>query len=341
LVHSNETRATSLSIPAHLGKLRAVKTLGLASALVAAAALLGCDATLPQAPPHANVAAVVHAPPMELCWLEYATDHQPANYGLAGSSDAYQWSLTFSGLLIRHPKGDLLIEVGNSTHFTEEIETSGFKARQLQKSFQGAGARVATAPEALRQIGEDPARLHGIILSHLHADHAGGIMDVPNVPILLSAEEAAFGAKVRDEGTFDVVRAQEIAIAGRARPIQLTSGPYENFDRSFDYYGDGSIVFVPLFGHTPGSMGTFVNRSPSERYFHVGDAVNLLEAIEKRRGKSFLLSVTDHDSGSADQVVAKLTQLRAQTPNLVFVPAHDRSAWIKAFGSPGRCLPPR
>jgi N-acyl homoserine lactone hydrolase len=308
---------------------------------VASAALAGCNATLPQAPAHPNVTAVVHAPPMELCWLEYARDKQPANYGLAGSSDAVDWSLTFSGLLIRHPKGDLLIEVGNSTHFTDEIDTSGFKARQLQKSFQGAGTRVMTAPEALKAIGEDPAKLRGIILSHLHADHAGGVMDLPNVPVLLSAEEAAFGAREKENGIFDVVKAQELVIEKRAQPIAFTSGPYENFDRSFDYYGDGSIVFVPLFGHTPGSMGTFVNRSPSERYFHVGDAVNLLEAIEKRRGKSFVLGVTDYDGASAENVVAKLTQLKAQTPNIVFVPAHDRSAWIKAFGQPGRCLPPR
>ncbi len=337
--HCRETRAPRLCGRAPVGKLRRV--FRPFAFLFVASVLTGCSPTLPAAAPHANVPAVIHAPPMELCWLEYATDRQPANYGLAGSSDALDWSLTFSGLLVRHPKGDLLIEVGNSTHFSDEIGTSGFTARQLQKSFQGAGTRVSTAPEALRQIGEDPARLRGIVLSHMHADHAGGVMDLPKVPVLLSAEEAAFGAKERDAGIFDVVRAQEVVIAARAQPIQFTSGPYENFDRSFDYYGDGSIVFVPLFGHTPGSMGTFVNRSPSERYFHVGDAVNLLEAIEKRRGKSFLLGVTDYDGSSADQVVGKLTQLRAQSPNIIFVPAHDRSAWIKAFGSPGKCLPPR
>ena len=309
--------------------------------LVASAALAGCDPTLPAAPPHANVPPQVSAPPLELCWIEYATDNQPGNYGLAGSSDKFAWNLTFSGLLVRHPRGHVLIDVGNSTHFDEETETSGFTARRLQKSFQGAGTRVATAPDALRAIGEDPARLAGIVISHIHADHAGGVMDLPGVPVLLSAEEAAFAEHERDNGTFDVLRAEALNIASRARPVHFSGGPYENFDRSFDLYGDGAIVFVPLFGHTPGSMGTFVNRSSAERYFHVGDAVNVVEAIEKRRGKSFLLAITDHDTGSAERVVAKLTQLHAQEPRLVFVPAHDRSAWIHAFGAPGRCMPAR
>lgn len=275
---------------------------------------------------------------MELCWLEYATDRQPADYGLAGDSGDARWEVTFSGLLIRHPKGDLLIDVGNSSHFRDELGDAGLVAGLLLRAYPGAGNVVATAPEALGRVGEAPSRLTAIVASHVHADHVGGIMDLPGTAVALSEEELQFFRAEKDEGHFDVVRAHAEAILRGAKPVRFTSTPYENFDRSLDWFGDGSVVFVPLFGHTPGSMGTFVNRTPTERYFHIGDAADTLEAVYKRRGKSVVMDVTDHDSKQADAVVAKLAQLHEQDPALVILPAHDRKAWASAFGAPGHCV---
>jgi N-acyl homoserine lactone hydrolase len=309
--------------------------------LFASLSLAACEPTLPPASPHAFVASAPHPPPIQVCWVEYATNVQPASYGLAGSSEDVRWDVTFSGLLIRHPKGDVLIDSGRSSHFVEEIETASFLPRQLLRSVQGGGDVVASAPEALRRVGEDPLQLKAIVLSHIHGDHAGGIMDLPGTPVILAPEELAYASQEKNKGGFDVIRAHALAVEARAQPIQFTATPYENFDRSADLYGDGSIVFVPLGGHTPGSIGTFVNRSPEARYFHVGDAVNLLEAVKRRRGKSIILEFTDHDGDQADAGVAKLTQLHAVDPSLVILPAHDREAWRGIFGAPSRCLPPR
>jgi glyoxylase-like metal-dependent hydrolase (beta-lactamase superfamily II) len=197
---------------------------------------------------------------------------------------------------------------------------------------------VQSAVEALGGVGVQPAGLSGIVLSHVHGDHAGGLMELPGVPVLASEEEVAFAAGLKDNGGFHVIKAYAEAIGQRARPIRFAGGPYENFDRSLDWFGDGSVVFVPLFGHTPGSIGTFVNRLPAERIFHVGDAANSTEAIEKRRGKSVILEGTDEDGKRADAVVSRLTQLRGQDPLVRFLPAHDRDAWARVFGAPGRCL---
>jgi len=300
-------------------------------------AVVACDPTLPKAAPHAAVIPRVRPIPVELCWVEYATDTAPGSYGLAGSSDELEWEITFSGLLVRHPSGHLLVDVGNSSHFSDERSTSNFFPGLLQKFIQGSGTVVATAPEALRRVGEEPSLLSAIAISHIHADHAGGLIDLPRTPVILSPEELGFIARERTQGGFHVLEADARAIDGRAKPIRFTETPYENFDRSADHFGDGSVVFVPLSGHTPGSIGTFVNRSPTERFFHVGDAVNTLEAIDKRRGKSIVLEVTDHDSDQADAIAAKLSQLHAQDPALRIIPAHDRKAWRGIFGQPG-CL---
>lgn len=309
-----------------------------AAALLLLVSPVSCAATLPSVPPHANVAPRVTAAPFELCWIEYATDKQPAGYGLSGPSDEEQWEVTYSGLLLRHPGGHLLLDAGQSSHFAEEVQTSGFLAGLLLKSFQGGGTLVAHAPEALRAVGEEPSSLEGIVVSHVHGDHFGGIVDLPGTPVLLSPLEIAFLQSEKDKGGFDVIRAQAASAEGRVKPIAFAKAPYEIFDESCDYFGDGSVVFVPLPGHTPGSIGTFVNRSPTQRFFHLGDGVNTLEAIEKRRGKSAILGITDHDSAQADLTAAWIGQLHAQDPALVLLPAHDRKAWSKAFGAPGTCL---
>lgn len=300
--------------------------------------LAACSSSLPAAPPHTFVAAQPHAPPMELCWVEYGNDTLPGAWGVAGDSDQYHWDVTYSGLLVRHPSGHVLIDTGRSSHFSTEIKTAGTFSWILLDQFQGGGHIVATAPDALRQAGEDPAGLKGIAISHIHGDHASGLMDIPGIPVYLAKEELDYAKAQEDSGGFDVVKAHAIEIEKRAKPIVFEDHPYEIFDKSFDLFGDGSVVFVPLFGHTPGSMGTFVNRSAGERYFHVGDAFNTKEAIDKARGKSAVLSITDHDGKVADAMAAQIVALHTADPGLVIIPAHDRKVWQRIFGAPSRCI---
>src|SRR5262249_35329382 len=98
---------------------------------------------------------------------------------------------------------------------------------------------------------------------------------------------------------------------------------------------------VPAFGHTPGSVATFVNVSPTQRFVHVGDLINLRESIERNVGKSWLMrQLTDEDSARTQAEVAKLVQLHARDPELLILPAHDRRAFVEVFGPDGGDVPP-
>jgi N-acyl homoserine lactone hydrolase len=197
---------------------------------------------------------------------------------------------------------------------------------------------VQLAPEALRAAGADPQRLRWVLLSHAHVDHAGGLVDLPDVPVLLAKEEMDFVDQHANDESIHVVPAHAHAALGRSTPLTFAARPYETFDESADVFGDGSVVVVKLAGHTPGSIGTFINVSPELRLFHVGDAVNVNEAIERRLTKSVVMTSTDVDRAEADQVVARLAQLHEQDPKLKILPAHDRNAWEQALGEAGRCV---
>lgn len=100
-------------------------------------------------------------------------------------------------------------------------------------------------------------------------------------------------------------------------------------DEGADLYRDGSVVVVPLGGHTPGSIGIFVNLAPTRRFFYVGDSVDDERGFEERVGKPLLLG--DSDPVLANQVVSRLSQLHEMVPALAIIPAHGRSAYKKFF----------
>jgi glyoxylase-like metal-dependent hydrolase (beta-lactamase superfamily II) len=307
--------------------------------LAALLLLAGCEATLPPAPPHANVQPRPDATPVQVCWLEYAHHDTPGGYALAGPSQYKTWTVTSSGLLIRHPKGHLLLDLGVSTHFDEELSGSGLGARPFLHLAPGSIRTEKTALQGLTELGETPAQLKALVISHVHPDHAGGLVDLPSVPVLLPKEELDFAERLKDRGAFAVTKQHVEALENRAVPLAFADAPYENFEGSIDYFGDGSVVFVRLFGHTPGSLGTFVTLGGGHRLFHVGDATNSVEAIEKRVGKGYSLYWTDEDQDRADAVLSKLSQLHEQDPAVAFIPSHDRRAWEALFpGGPGTCI---
>ena len=117
--------------------------------------------------------------------------------------------------------------------------------------------------------------------------------------------------------------------------------PFANYDERYDVFGDGSVVVVPTYGHTPGSVATFVNVSPGQRFLHVGDLINLHESLERKVGKSWLMrKLTDEDDAATQAQVGKLVQLHEADPALLILPAHDRAAFVRLFGEDTGALPP-
>jgi len=287
-------------------------------------------APLPAAASHARVEpAISTIPGVFACWIETGKTFSNFSFGSTAGS-----------VLVRHPAGDLLIDAGNSSHFSDEIR--GFPLRRWLKLRLLAGqlGPDTPLPQLLRRIGEDPAKLRWAILSHAHLDHAGGLMDLPHLPVLLTREELQFAndRDVQAKGYVIAAHAQKLP-SPDAPTLQFESKPYETFDESADLYKDGSVVVVPLSGHTPGSVGIFVNLSPARRFFYVGDAVDDERGFEELVGKSLILKDSDSDEALANQIVGRLSELHEKVPGLAIIPAHGRSAYKKFFpGGPLSCV---
>jgi len=285
---------------------------------------------LPPAAPHARAVPVISTiPGISACWVETAKTFSSFSFGSTAGS-----------ILVKHPAGDLLIDTGSSSHYDQEISGYPFATWLKLKSLAGQLKPRVPLPELLRRIGEDPAKLRWAILSHAHLDHAGGLTDLPHLPVLLTREELQFAGdpSVQTKGYVIASHTQKFPPVA-APSLRFEPTPYETFDESADLYRDGSVVVVPLRGHTPGSVGIFVNLSPTRRLFYIGDAVDDERGFQERVGKSLILRDSDNDMALADQVVSRLSELHEKVPELTIIPAHGRSAYKKFFpGGPLTCV---
>src|SRR3989449_7778102 len=285
---------------------------------------------LPPAVPHARAVPVISTiPGISACWVETAKTFSNFSFGSTAGS-----------VLVSHPAGDLLIDTGSSSHYDREISGYPFATWLKLKALAGQLKPKVPLPDLLRLIGEDPAKVRWAILSHVHLDHAGGLMDLPHLPVLLTREELQFAddPSVQAMGYVIAAHTQKFPPVAAAT-LRFEPVPYETFDESADLYKDGSVVIVPLRGHTPGSVGIFVNLSPRRRLFYVGDAVDDERGFEQRVGKSLILRDSDNDTALANQVVGRLSELHEKVPGLAVIPAHGRSAYKKFFpGGPLSCV---
>ncbi len=287
--------------------------------------LLAC-ATQPAT--HTFVKPAPPTTPIEVCWLETGGTTVPGHYASSGSSDLRTWEITSSALLVKHPSGNVLIDTGISSEaHTEANELSGWRQFIFNQT-AGRNELRGRLTDLLSAHGA--SELKGVVLSHAHPDHAGGVGSLAaQVPVWVAAPELQF---IQNDARGVVIPTQARELKKRMKAITFEAKPYALYNEQWDVFGDGSVVVVPTFGHTPGSVATFVNLSATQRLVHVGDLINVTESLTRHVGKSWLMrTLTDEDKAMTDAQVETLIALHAQDPQLVILPAHDRPAHLALF----------
>ena len=220
--------------------------------------------------------------------------------------------------VVEHPRGTLLIDAGVGREVEQHLETTPFLLRALAE----LSVRQPTI-DALEARKLKPSDLEGIVLTHSHWDHVSGLADLREVPVWMTLDEMAF-ARSGDPGGA-LYRQLEATGSLNLRELAFDGEAYGPFEQSFDFFDDGSVIVVPLAGHTPGSVGVFVTDANADRVLIIGDTSWTREGVDWPAEKPWLARrMVDHDPAKVREQLVRLHQLNKANPTLQIIPAHDK-----------------
>jgi N-acyl homoserine lactone hydrolase len=249
---------------------------------------------------------------LALYQLPTGTYETRAAFAVRGGSFSDKRQFAATAILVRHPKGDLLIDAG----FGPDVAAHVAALPRIQRAPYTAAQTVS---QQLDASGYDRSRLLGVLVTHSHWDHVSGLGDL-RLPIWMNSGERRYGAEDPGGKVFRLVSpGHEIHEYGFNGP------PYLGFPSSFDVHGDGSVVVALAGGHTPGSVVVFVTLPSGQRYAFIGDLTWQLDGIRRRAERPLLLRrLADSDPGHVRQGLLRVIALDGV---MQIVPAHDRSAY--------------
>jgi N-acyl homoserine lactone hydrolase len=268
---------------------------------------------LPEPPPWAEPLPKADPPPdMAIYQLPTGTYETRALFAVRGGSFRDKRHFAATAVLVRHPKGDLLIDAGFGSDVAAHIAT-------LPRFNRAPYQATKTVSEQLRADGYDPSHLLGVLVTHSHWDHVSGL-DGLEVPIWMNSGERRYAAESPDGKVFRTVSAGH-----EIHEYEFNGPPYLGFPSSFDVHGDGSVVVALAGGHTTGSVVIFVTVPSGKRYAFIGDLTWQLDGIRRRVERPWLLrKLADSDPELVRECLLRVIALAGL---MQIVPAHDRDAY--------------
>lgn len=175
--------------------------------------------------------------------------------GITTPKDKWLW-LPVSAYLIEHPEGLILVDCGwqreMSPHgvFDKKSQIASLGSRFLYQINQGVIEKGAAVNEQLEKMGLAPADLDYVLLTHLDCDHANGLRQVSEAKkILVSRTEMEFAKK---KTIVNMIRYQQRWWEGVDVSLFDWNSSEGPFRRSYDLFGDGSVMMVNIPGHSDG-----------------------------------------------------------------------------------------
>ncbi len=257
-------------------------------------------------------------PDIEISFLRCGKVTVPEWLTARGSFSMEPRTIAHSAILIKHPKGTFLYDTG----LCEDIPLFMLDQSFFFSHTLGQFVLEKSIRAHLEDLRMTPSDLDFILLSHLHWDHVSGIPDLPGVPLRINRVEYDAASQGLIEKNHGLVR--RLLCDNPVELLDFAGPAYEGFRSSYDVFGDGSIVLVPLPGHTPGQTGLFINRAHGSRLFLIADAAWVADNyLIPTTMHPFIWSLVTSDDKIAKQTLTDLHYFSCNHPDVPMISMHD------------------
>lgn len=201
--------------------------------------------------------------------------------------------MTVPCFLVRHPKGDLLWDLGVGDRL------AALPAGEPNPA--GRSRLRVTLLSQLAQLALTPSDIEYVALSHLHADHAGNAALFPGATWLTNPDELKWALGQPTPLGVDGRHARSVAQVARTVTVR----------GDHDVFGDGSVRILATPGHTPGHQSLLVRLAKTGPVILSGDLFHTRENFEQTLVPPFNHSRAD-TLASAGRIRRLMTEQKAR-----------------------------
>lgn len=220
-------------------------------------------------------------------------------------------TLPVSCYLIEHPGGRILIDTGWDTRYAHERPRRFFGLLdRISAPVIGEGEGV---DGKLKALGLRPEDIDCVYFSHLDFDHTSGIPLVLGARRFSAAREELADA---DRYFFRYVKKNWSGVT--VEPFDYADSGAGPMGRSYDVFGDGSVLLVSTPGHSHGHCSAKITGTDGWYAVLAGDCVYTQQSIRERILPGFTV-----DLALAGRSVDWVRACAAEERCLLAAPNHD------------------
>jgi glyoxylase-like metal-dependent hydrolase (beta-lactamase superfamily II) len=230
--------------------------------------------------------------------------------------------------ILKHPtKGIILFDTGYSERIFEV--TKRFPARIYSWILPPTLLPNQSVKSQLKTMGIAPEEVNYIIISHFHADHTCGLKDFHKATFVYSttALEHLISLTSKIKATKEAVLWDLIP-----KDLEQRSWLYQNdatvlsfkdkhLGRSYDLFGDGSVLLNDLPGHLTGQIGALITTN-KEKYFLIADACWLSKSYRQNILPSSISRLIISDFKAFKSTLKKIHYYHKANPAVHIIPTH-------------------